>query len=107
MALSFQIPDDSSYRLLYSGPVGVAGADVQQSWDLTLLPKYIRERTTFKDDFRIFVRQVDAGVSAVSKEVDFGLDAEGVATTLLLTLTAASEDNLIDIEAWFIHSMVR
>lgn len=106
MALPFQIPEDSSYRLLYSGAVGVVGVGVQQSWDLTLLPKYIRERPSFKDDFRVFVRQVDVGVSAVDKAIDF-VEVDGVATEMVLTLTASSVDDLIDIEAWFIHSTVR
>lgn len=106
MTLSFQIPADSSYRLLYSGPVGVAGVDVQQSWDLTLLPKYIRERPDFKDDFRVFVRQVDPGVSEVSKDIDFA-EAGGAVVAMVLTLTAANATDLIDVEAWFMPSLVR
>lgn len=100
---SFDVPSDSSYRLLYSGPVGVAGVNVQQSWDLTELPKYVREIPSFRDDFRVFVRQVDVGVSAVSKNIEFSADN----SVMFLTLTAASALNLIDVEAWFIHSTVR
>lgn len=106
MALPFEVPADSSYRLLYSGAVGVSGVAVQQSWDLSALPQYIRERPTFVDDFRVFVRQVDVGVSDVSKDIEF-VEVDGVFTEMMLTLTAADEANLIDIEAWFLHSVVR
>jgi hypothetical protein len=105
--LPFDIPVDSAYRLLYSGPVGVSGVDVQQTWDLTKLPKYLREIPSFRDDFRIFVRQVDVGISNVSKDVNFAIDSSGVIVGLVLTLTAADPANLIDIEAWFLHSTVR
>jgi hypothetical protein len=106
VALLFEIPPDSSYRLLYSGPVGVSGVDVQQSWDLSALPPYIRERPSFVDDFLVLVRQVDTGVSDVSKDIEF-VEVDGVFTEMVLTLTAADEANLIDIEAWFLHSVVR
>ena len=106
MALPFEVPPDSSYRLLYSGQVGVSGVAVQQSWDLSVLPKYIRERPTFVDDFRVFVRQVDEGVSDVSKDIEF-VEVDGVFTEMVLTLTASDAADLIDIEAWFIQSSVR
>lgn len=106
MALPFQTPEDSTYRLLYSGEVGVSGIDVQQSWDLTLLPEYVRKRPSFVDDFRVFIRQVDVGVSAVSKDINF-VEVDGSFTEMVLTLTAADASNLIDVEAWFLHSWVR
>jgi hypothetical protein len=92
--------------LLYSGPVGVAGVNVKQSWDLTKLPKYVRASPTFRDNFRVFVRQTDVGVSDVSKDIEF-LPAAGAPTAIVLTLTAASAFNNVDIEFWYIHSVVR
>ncbi len=106
MALPFEVPPDSNYRLLYRGPVGVSGVDVQQSWDLSVLPQYLRERPTFVDDFRVFVRQVGSGVTAVSSDVEF-TEVDGVFTELVLTLTAADEADELAIEAWFIASAVR
>lgn len=104
--LPFNVPNDSTYRLLYSGPVGVSGVGVQQSWDLTVLPKTVREVKSFRDDFRVFVRQVDSGVSDVSKDIGF-FPATGAPTAMVLTLTSAAPGSRIDIEAWFIHSTVR
>jgi hypothetical protein len=106
MVLPVTIPPTSQYRLLYSGPVGVAGVGVQQAWDITQIPKYIREVDSFRDNWRVFVRQVDPGVSDVSKEIDFSPPV-GTPTEIVLTLTAADFFNLIDIEFWYIHSVVR
>jgi hypothetical protein len=100
------VPPTSAYRLLYSGPVGVAGVGVKQSWDLTALPKYVRESSTFRDNFRVFVRQTDVGVSDVSKDIEF-LPAVGAPTAIVLTLTASSPFDDVDIEFWFVHSVVR
>ena len=104
--LQFEIPDGSTYRLLYTGPIGVSGVDVEQSWDLTILPRRVREDPTFRDNFRIFVRQIDAGIASVSPEVEFEPE-EGLPETLVLTLTAASADNELSVEAWYIYSAVR
>lgn len=104
--LQFEIPDGSTYRLLYTGPVGVSGADVEQSWDLTLLPRSVREDPTFKDNFRIFVRQIDAGITAVSEEIEFEPE-EGLPESLILTLTAANTTDRLSVEAWYLYSAIR
>lgn len=100
------IPEGSTYRLLYAGPVGVAGVDVQQSLDLTVMPRLVREDPTFRDNWRVFVRQVGAGVSAVSSVIDF-FPTFGAPTQMLLTLTALTPLDRVAIEAWYIHSVVR
>jgi hypothetical protein len=106
MTLPVTIPPTSQYRLLYSGTVGVAGVNVQQAWDITQIPKYARDIKSFKNNWRVFVRQVDPGVSDVSKVINF-LPLVGTPTQIVLTLTAADFFNLIDIEFWYIHSIVR
>jgi hypothetical protein len=106
MALPTELTPDTSYRLLYSGQVGVQGINVQQAWDLRQMPMAARSDPNFRDLFRIFVRQVDPGISAVSKVVSF-LPATGVPEEVVLTLTAAAFWNLIDIEFWFLHSVIR
>jgi len=106
VSLPVIVPPTSEFRLLYSGPVGVAGVNVQQSWDLRSLPEYVRKGLTFRDNFRVFVRQVDPGVSDVSKVIDF-FPAVGAPTEIVLTLTAAAPNDQIDIEFWYIHSTVR
>jgi hypothetical protein len=92
--------------LLYKGPVGVAGVNVQQSWDITKLPVAVREDPNVRDLFRIFVRQVDIGLSLVDSAVDF-LPASGPPEEIVLTLSASGVDVPIEIEFWFLHSVIR
>jgi hypothetical protein len=106
VGLPTTIPPTSQYRLLYSGQIGVSGVNVQQSWDITDLPKYLRNIKSFKNNWRVFVRQVDVGISDVSKAIDF-LPLVGTPEEIVLTLTAATPFDLIDIEFWYIHSLVR
>ena len=106
MLLPFTTPPGSKYRFIYQGPVGVAGVNVTQSFDIAALPKYVRDESNFKDNWRVFVRQVSEGVSDVSPDVSF-TPAAGTPTALVLTLTAAAPTDVIDIEAWFLHSVVR
>lgn len=105
--LPLDAPPGSTYRLLYRGPVGVAGTNVKQTWDLSALPKYLRVLQTFRDDFRVFVRPLDEGVTAVSDSIEFGADLDGVVAGLTLTLTSAAVSSEVNIEAWFVHSAVR
>jgi hypothetical protein len=106
--LPFEAPPfDSTYRLFYRGPVGVSGVGVQQTWDLRVMPLDFRRILSFRDDWRVFVRQVDAGISDVDENIGFVDDANGFPVGMVLTLTAASPANLIAIEAWFLHSIIR
>lgn len=100
-------PKDSAYRLFYRGPVGVAGVDVKQTWDLRVLPPDFRRIPSFRDNWRVFVRRVDVGVTKVSEDIEFINDVEGFPVGMVLTLTAAASSNVVNIEAWFIHSTVR
>jgi hypothetical protein len=100
-------PEKSVYRLLYRGPIGVAGVNVQQFLDLTALPEYIRRLPTFKDDFRVFVRQLDLGVSSVEDTVEFFPPVGIPVESMVITVTAANVNNLVNIEVWFLHSILR
>lgn len=106
VVLPVTTPYGSSLRLFFAGPVGVAGVNVQQSWDLSSMPHSIREDPTFRDNWRIFVRQVDTGVSDVRPMPDF-LPATGAPDQILLTLTSSDPADSIEIEFWYIHSVVR
>jgi hypothetical protein len=88
---------------LYQGPVGVVGVGVQQLLDLSELPAYLREQKSFRDDWRVFVRRSNLDVSDVVSSVDFSADN----TKMIFTLTSLNVDAQIDIEAWFMHSVVR
>ena len=85
----------------------MSGTDVQQVWDLTALPKYVREQRTFADDWRVFARPVGSGLTAVSEAIEFVEDDDGVPVGMRLTFTAAAESDEINLEAWFMQSVIR
>lgn len=96
----------STYRFLYSGALGVSGVGVQQSWDLSVLPRGVREDLTFYDNFRIFVRQVDSRVTALDPNVTFS-SAAGTPEEINLAFDCTDEAALVEIEFWYVHSVVR
>lgn len=100
------IPAGCTYRLVYEGPVGVSGVNVQQTLDLRLIPKNVRVDPTFRDNWRIFVRQISLGVTAVSPFVEF-LPLTGVPDLMVLTLTAMTPLDQVRIDAQFLQSAVR
>jgi len=97
-------PPHSTFRLRYSGPVGVAGVSVQQTWDLTALPEAVRATRDFKQSVLVFVQQIDSGVSAVASAVSF-LPVTGTPTTLVLTLSAAAPTDVLALDVWYLHSI--
>jgi len=107
MALALTQPDGSTFRLFYSGPIGVNGVGVTQSWDLSLMPKAVREDPTFQDNWRVFARQVDPGITNVDPDVAFNLGADGIPDEVVLTLDASADADEISIEFWYLHSVVR
>ena len=104
--LPLTTPTGSTYRMFYKGPVGVSGVNVQQSWDLSVMPKSVREDPTFRDNFIIFARQISSSLSDVSPDIDF-LPSIGAPDQLVLTLSAITPLDQIDLEAWYIHSITR
>ena len=97
-------PPHSAFRLRYTGPVGVAGVGVQQTWDLTALPEAVRATRDFKQSILVFVQQIDSGVSSVASAVSF-LPVTGTPTTLVLTLTAAATTDVLALDVWYLHSI--
>lgn len=96
-------PKGSEYRFFYEGAVGVSGVNVQQTFDISSLPTPARDTPSFADNWIVFVRQIDPGVSDVSEVVNFTADEKG----LILTLTAANTTDRISLEAWYMPSPVR
>lgn len=110
MALAFTTPKGSTFRMLYSGPCGVNGVAQVQKFDITILPRNVRQDETFADNFRVFVRAQSAGIQNVSPTIDFDYvteNTEQIPVTLNITLDSDNVDNGIDVEAWYIHSIVR
>lgn len=93
-----------AFRLTYQGSVQVAGSNVTQTWDLTAFSASIRQQESFKRNLLIFVRG-STGLSAVQPTVSFVNDSNGVPTALVLTLTAATVNDAIDLDVWFLHSI--
>ena len=106
MALPLTTPKGSTFRMFYSGPIGVAGVGVQQRWDLSVLPEAVREDPTFRDNWRIFARQVSPDITNIRPDVDFA-PAAGIPDEIILTADALDANAEIDIEFWYIHSIVR
>lgn len=107
MALPFTTPDGSTFRLFYSGFVGVVGLAAVVAFDISKLPLSVKQDASFSDNFIVFVRSSSSGLTNVSKDVNFNYDTEGLPAELLLTLDSDNAFNLIDVEAWYIHSVVR
>lgn len=99
-------PTNGVNKYLYSGPIGVTGTDVTQSFDLSILPANLLEDPTFKDNWRIFARQVDDGITAVSGAITF-TPSSGIPEALVLTLTSDDVANVLDIEFWYLNSPIR
>jgi len=104
--LSPTTPAGSSYRLNYSGEIGVSGSGVTQSVDLSSLPDGVKQDSTFEDNFQILVSP-GAGISNVSSEASFSYDANGVPISMDFTLDSTDAANLIEIELWYLHSAIR
>ncbi len=101
------IPADSVCRLLYTGEIGVSGVDQTVSIDLTDLPEDIRTDPNFRDNWRVFVRQVDDGVSAVSAAIDFTPASPATPTAMTLVATASATSDTLALEAVFTPTSVR
>ncbi len=106
MTLPTTTPVGSTNRLFYNGPIGVAGVGVTQDFDVSGMPNAALEDPTFADNWIVFARQVDAGITALSPDIAF-VYANGKPTALRLTLDVANDTDAIDIEFWYIHSITR
>jgi hypothetical protein len=117
MALPTAVPTGSTNRRFYNGPIGVAGVGVTQDFDIANpnpgpthgMPSAIRQDPTFRDNWLVFVRQVDPGITSVAPDIEF-LPPAGpgvIPTTIRLTLDAAAITDAIDIEFWYLHSPIR
>lgn len=114
-ALPLTQPDGSTYRFFSDQALGVAVVAANVDFDLTglvtlgsaALPLAVREDPTFRDNWRIFVRQTDPGITSVSAAVEFLPAAPATPTTLRLVVDSDNIANEADIEFWYLHSVVR
>lgn len=108
------VPEGSTCRLLYTGAVGTAGVDSVISIDLVgsgetpLVSEALRTDPEFRDNWRVFVQQQEAGgISAVDPAIDFLPAAPATPTTMTLVLTSATADDVLALEAVFTPTSVR
>lgn len=101
--LAMEVPTDSTYRLYYSGKIGVSGTQVQQAFSTEKLPPYVRATKSFRDDWRIFLKPRNSQIANLSISVDFADDN----SAFILTFDSANPNAEVDVEAWFVPSLVR
>lgn len=104
-ALPLSTPQGSTYRKFYDGPVGQVGAGLQVAFDISDMPRAVRQDPSFVDNWHVFVRP-GTGVSNVLPDVNFTF-VNGLPTELILTLDSDNVANQINVEAWYTHSLVR
>ena len=110
MALPTTVPAGSTLRRFYSGPIGGIVGNNNIEFDLTNtpgMPDAVLEDPTVRDNWIVFARQVDPGITNLSPNVNFLPAAPAAPTTLVLNLDSDNPANLIDIEFWYIHSVTR
>lgn len=105
MSLPLTKASGSFLRLYFKGAVGVSGGAVQQSWDLTALPSYVRSDPQFKKNLLIFAKQLDASIFSVSDVVTF-LPATGTPTQMVLTMASNSNAAQLELDVWCLHSIL-
>ena len=105
-ALPLSTPTGSSLRKFYDGPVGQAGVGLLIAFDISDMPRAVRQDPTFVDNWHVFVRP-GAGVTNVLPEPTFTLNGQGLPIELVLTLDSDNIANQIAVEAWYTHSVTR
>lgn len=105
MSLPLSKTPSGFLRLYFKGAVAVSGGGVQQSWDLTALPQYVRADPKFKSSLLIFAKQIDSSIFNVSEDVTF-LPATGVPTSMVLTLDSAAVSAQLELDVWCLHSIL-
>lgn len=108
MALPTTAPAGSTLRRFFNGAVGVGGGvPANVDFDISDMPDAVLQDPTVRDNFLVLARQVSAGITNLSPDVDFLPAAPAAPTTLRLNLTSDNIANIIDIEIWCIHSGTR
>lgn len=104
-ALPLSTPQGSTFRKFYDGAVGQVGAGLQVAFDISSMPRSVRQDPSFVDNWHVFVRP-GAGVTNVLPDVNFTF-VNGLPTELILTLDSDNIANQIGVEAWYTHSVTR
>jgi hypothetical protein len=105
MPLPLTLPVDGYLRLSFSGAAGVVGT-ATQNWDLSAIPRGVRATKGFDRGFLVLARPLTGGLLNVSPVVSFVYDSEGVPTELVLTLTTVGVDDAVELDVWYLHSIV-
>ncbi len=114
-ALPLTQPEGSTNRFFSSQALAANGAAVNVDFDLTgtvtpgsaSMPEDTRADPSFRDNWNVFVRQTDPGITNVAAELEFLPAAPAVPTTLRLVVDSDNVANEADIEFLYMHSIVR
>jgi len=101
--LSTVLAKNGYLRLTYTGAVGVSGESVQQSWDLTQIPKSVRDDASFKNNFLVVARAQTVNIFV--KETVAFLPATGTPEQLVLEVTTDSADTPLYVDIRLLHSI--
>jgi hypothetical protein len=104
MALPLTKPARGYLRAAYSGPVNVSGSGVTQAWDLTTFLPHLRADPMFKQSLVIFAKQ-SGDIEIDDSQVSF-LPATGTPEQLVLTMDSSSEEDVIQLDVWIMHSIL-
>jgi hypothetical protein len=86
--------------------VGVAGAAVAQTWDLTVFPEEIRKDPSFRDQLLATFQAVDTGVTAVASPSILPA-APALPEQLQVLITAVATTDRVNLSLVLPHSVVR
>lgn len=114
-ALPLTQPDGSTMRFFSDQALAAGAVNTNVDFDLTgtvtpgsaSLPEAIRAEPSFRDNWHVFVRQTDPGITNVAPEVEFLPAAPAVPTTLRLVVDSDNVANEASIEFQYQHSVVR
>lgn len=101
------VPAGSTLRRFANAAVGVAGVGVFVDYDISDMPEAVLADPTMRDNWIVFARQVDPGITNLSPNVDFLPAAPAAPTTLRLMMDAAAPTDVLDVEFWYVHSVTR
>jgi hypothetical protein len=106
-AIPTTAPTGSTLRRFANAAVGVAGVGAVVAYDISDMPEAVLKDPTMRDNWLVFARQVDPGITNLSPNVDFFPAAPAAPTELRLTMDAAAPTDVLDVEFWYIHSVTR
>lgn len=107
-AIPTTTPTGSTLRRFANAAVNVpAAVGAVVAYDISDMPEAVLKDPTMRDNWLVFARQVDPGITNLSPNVDFFPAAPAAPTELHLTMDVSAPTDVLDVEFWYIHSITR